>query len=111
MSQELNRLIINCGSSHVSASVVSNHGEQLKIEKSLSVPLEYDFQDEDAWLDAVSDGIREIVREGKLSGNANFIIPGSQVLAKTIRVPSVDKAKRAQVLAFEAQQNLPYDLD
>ena len=62
-------------------------------------------------LDAVSDGIREIVREGKLSGNANFIIPGSQVLAKTIRVPSVDKAKRAQVLAFEAQQNLPYDLD
>ena len=111
MSQELNRLIINCGSSHVSASVVSNHGEQLKIEKSLSVPLEYDFQDENAWLDAVSDGIREIVREGKLSGNANFIIPGSQVLAKTIRVPSVDKAKRAQVLAFEAQQNLPYELD
>lgn len=111
MSQELNRLIINCGSSHVSASVVSKHGDQLKIEKSLSVPLEYDYQDEEAWLDAVAEGIREIVREGKLSGNANFIIPGNQVLAKTIRVPSVDKVKRAQVLAFEAQQNLPYDLD
>lgn len=111
MSQELNRLIINCGSSHVSASIVSKQGDKLKIEKSLSVPLEYDFQDEDAWLDAVADGIRDIVREGKLSGNANFIIPGNQVLAKTIRVPSVDKVKQAQVLAFEAQQNLPYELD
>ena len=111
MSQEQNRLIINCGSSHVSASMVSHKASELKIEKSLSIPLEYDFQNEDAWIDAVSDGIREIVRVGKLSGSAHFIIPGNQVLTKTLHIPSVEKAKQPQVIAFEAQQNLPYDLD
>lgn len=111
MSKENSRLIINCGSSHISATVVSQNGNQLKIENSYSVTLDYDYQNDEAWLDAVADGIREIVREGKLSGKANFIIPGNQVLAKTLLLPSVDKDKLAQVLAFEAQQNLPYDLD
>ena len=111
MSKENSRLIINCGSTHISATVFSYNGEQLKIEKSHSVSLDYDYQDDEAWLDAVDVGIKEIVRIGKFSGKANFIIPGNQVLAKTLLLPSVAKNKQAQVLAFEAQHNLPYDLD
>ena len=57
---------------------------QLKIEKSHSVSLDYDYQDDEAWLDAVDVGIKEIIRIGKFSGKANFIIPGNQVLAKTL---------------------------
>ena len=89
----------------------SYNGKQLKIEKSHSVSLDYDYQDDDAWLDAVEVGIKEIIRIGKFAGKANFIIPGNQVLAKTLLLPSVAKNKQAQVLAFEAQHNLPYDLD
>lgn len=111
MSKENSRLIINCGSTHISATVFSYNGKQLKIEKSHSVSLDYDYQDDEAWLDAVDVGIKEIVRIGKFSGKANFIIPGNQVLAKTLLLPSVAKNKQAQVLAFEAQHNLPYDLD
>lgn len=111
MSKENSRLIINCGSTHISATVFSHDGNQLKIEKSHSVSLDYDYQDDDAWLDAVEVGIKEIIRIGKFSGKANFIIPGNQVLAKTLLLPTVAKNKQAQVLAFEAQHNLPYDLD
>ena len=111
MSKENSRLIINCGSTHISATVFSNIGNKLKIEKSYSVTLDYDYQDDEAWLDAVDLGIKEIIRIGKLSGKANFIIPGNQVLAKTLLLPSVAENKKAQVLAFEAQRNLPYDLD
>ena len=111
MSKENSRLIINCGSTHISATVFSYDGNQLKIEKSHSVSLDYDYQDDDAWLDAVEVGIKEIIRIGKFSGKANFIIPGNQVLAKTLLLPTVAKNKQAQVLAFEAQHNLPYDLD
>ena len=73
--------------------------------------LDYDYQDDEAWLDAIDLGIKEITRMGNYSGKANFIIPGNQVLAKTLLLPSVAKNKQAQVLAFEAQHNLPYDLD
>lgn len=111
MSKENSRLIINCGSTHISATVFSYDGKQLKIEKSHSVSLDYDYQDDEAWLDAVDVGIKEIIRVGKFSGKANFIIPGNQVLAKTLLLPTVAQIKQAQVLAFEAQHNLPYDLD
>lgn len=111
MSKENSRLIINCGSSHISATVVSYNGNQLKIENSHFVSLNYDYQNDEAWLDAVSVGIQEIIQKGKLSGKAHFIIPGNRVLAKTLLLPSVDKSKQAQVLAFEAKHNLPYDLD
>ena len=111
MSKENSRLIINCGSSHISATVVSYNGNQLKMENSHSVSLDYDYQNDEAWLDAVSDGLQEIIQKGKLSGKAHFIIPGNQVLAKTLLLPSVAKSKQAQVLAFEAQHNLPYELD
>lgn len=111
MSKENSRLIINCGSTHISATIFSYNDNQLKIEKSHSVSLDYDYQDDEAWLDAVDVGIKEIIQVGKYSGKANFIIPGNQVLAKTLLLPSVAKNKQAQVLAFEAQHNLPYDLD
>ena len=111
MSKENSRLIINCGSTHISATIFSYNDNQLKIEKSHSVSLDYDYQNDEAWLDAVDVGIKEIIQVGKYSGKANFIIPGNQVLAKTLLLPSVAKNKQAQVLAFEAQHNLPYDLD
>lgn len=111
MSQEDKRLIINCGSSHILAAEIAYSNDQLKVEKTVSVDLDYDYQDEGAWLEAISYSLKEIVRDGKLSGKASFIIPGNQVLTKSIRIPHVDKAKQNQVLAYEAQQNLPYDLD
>lgn len=111
MSQEDKRLIINCGSSHILAAEIAYSNDQLKVEKTVSVDLEYDYQDEGAWLEAIGYSLKELVRNGKLSGKASFIIPGNQVLTKSIRIPHVDKAKQNQVLAYEAQQNLPYDLD
>jgi len=111
MSQEDKRLIINCGSSHILAAEITYNNDQLKVEKTVSVDLDYDFQEEGAWLEAITFSLKEIVRDGKLSGKASFIIPGNQVLTKSIRIPHVEKAKQNQVLAYEAQQNLPYDLD
>ncbi|TVP75018.1 MAG: hypothetical protein EA353_14690, partial [Puniceicoccaceae bacterium] len=46
----------------------------------------------------------------KLSGRATFIAPGHQLLTKTLRIPHVEDSKRAQIVAFEAQQNIPYPL-
>ncbi|MEC7230760.1 MAG: pilus assembly protein PilM, partial [Verrucomicrobiota bacterium] len=104
------QLIINCGASRVTASVVSSSGGALQIEKLVTESLNYDYFDDDAWLGAVGVALHTLHHQHKFSGNASFIIPGNQVLTKTIRIPHVEDSKRAQIIAFEAQQNIPYPL-
>ena len=104
------RLIINCGASRVTAAVIVSHGGNLQIEKLVSEDLQYDFSNEEAILPSVGDALKVLAAKHKLSGKATLIIPGNQVLTKTIRIPHIEEAKRAQIIAFEAQQNIPYPL-
>jgi len=104
------QLIINCGASSVTAAVVSQHGDELQVEKLVTENLQYDYSNDDAWLDAIGVALKELARTYKFSGKARMIIPGNQVLTKTIRIPHVEVGKRAQIIAFEAQQNIPYPL-
>ncbi|MGC6455522.1 MAG: pilus assembly protein PilM [Coraliomargaritaceae bacterium] len=109
MSQS-NRLIIKCGASSVTAAVLSASGGGIRLEQVFTEKLRYDISDEDAWVDATGVALKEMSRANKLSGAATFILPGSQVLTRPIRIPYVDPAKRAQTVAFEAQQNIPFQL-
>ena len=104
------QLIINCGASRLTAAVVSSSGGQLQIEKFVTEELHYDFSSDDDWIGALGTALHTLYKRDKLSGKASFILPGSQVLTKTIRIPHVEPAKRAQIIAFEAQQNIPYPL-
>ena len=104
------QLIINCGASRVTAAVVSLNGGQLHIEKLVTEDLRYDFSSDDDWISATGTALQALHQRHKLSGKASFVIPGSQVLTKTIRIPHVEPGKQAQIIAFEAQQNIPYPL-
>lgn len=104
------QLIINCGATHVTASVLSQHGSSLQVDKLVSVDLDYDYSNDESWIDAVGQALQDLNNIHKFSGKASFIIPGNQLLTKTIRIPHVEDAKRAQIIAFEAQQNIPYPL-
>ena len=104
------QLIINCGASRVTAAVVYSSGGALQVEKLVTESLQYDFSNDDAWLGAVGVALDTLHHNHKFSGKASFIIPGNQVLTKTIRIPHVEESKRAQIIAFEAQQNIPYPL-
>lgn len=103
-------MIINCGASRVTAAYVSPQGNGFQIDKLVYERLQYDYSNDDAWIGAVGDALQTLARTHKLSGKATIIIPGNQVLTKTIRIANVDESKRAQVIAFEAQQNIPYPL-
>ncbi len=105
-----NRLIINCGASSITATVLSAHGDSLQVDKLVTESLHYDYSNDGAWLDAVGEALKQLARVHKLSGKATFIIPGNQVLTKSIKIPHVEEAKRAQIIAFEAQQNIPYPM-
>ncbi len=103
-------LIINCGASHVSAAMFTQNSGDLVLEDFVIEELDYDYSIDEEWLDSLMVALRNICHSHKLSGAASLIAPGYQLLTKTIKVPHVDDAKRPQIIAFEAQQNIPYPL-
>lgn len=102
-------LVVNCGASHVSASRFSVNGNTLVLEDFQALELDYDLSIEDEWLHATATAVKSLVGEG-YRGQATVIAPGYQLLTKTIKVPHVDASKQQQIIAFEAQQNIPYPL-
>ncbi|WOO41886.1 pilus assembly protein PilM [Rubellicoccus peritrichatus] len=102
-------LIVNCGASHVSASYYSTNNGSLTLDDFQAVDLEYDFSIEDDWLHATVQAVKSLTSSG-YKGKATLIAPGYQLLTKSIKVPHVEKAKQQQIIAFEAQQNIPYPL-
>ena len=104
------KLVINCGASQMSVATFSNRSGKLVLESFLTRDLEYDYANEEGWLPAVNGALREMSHELKFGGPATLIIPGYQLLTKPIKVPHVDPAKQAQIIAFEAQQSIPYPL-
>ena len=111
MRHKSNRLIINCGASSITAADVCVEDSQLRINKVYAEDLQYDYSVESSWLEAFTVGLKTLTARHKLSGAATVIIPGDQLLIKTIRIPHVAEQKRKQIIAFEAQQSIPYALD
>jgi len=66
--------------------------------------------------DAAREGLlkkafAELVAERPISGKlANVCAPGYQVFNKFVKLPPVDSSKAAQIIQYEAQQNIPFPL-
>ena len=104
-------LVINCGASHVAAAVFTSANGKLTLEELDTRDLRYDVAKEEAWLPALAEGLRDLSRSSaRFRGKATFILPGYQLLIKPIKVPHVETAKQAQIIAFEAQNNIPFPL-
>lgn len=94
----------------MTASVFSIVNGALQLERFTHIDLEYDLSQEDQWASAVGDAVRSLPSGFKGVGPTSFILPGYQVLTKSIKVPYVEESKRAQVITFEAMQQMPYPL-
>ena len=103
-------LIINCGISHISASVFISDGPELKLKQVALQTLHYDYSNDQIWLDSLMSGLELLCKNEKLKGDARFIFPGSLLLNKTIRVPHVDDEKQKKIVAFELSQKMPFPL-
>ena len=103
-------VIINCGISHISASVFISDGTKLKLKQVALQTLHYDYSNDKIWLDSLMAGLELLCKNEKLKGNARFIFPGSLLLNKTIRVPHVDEEKQKKIVAFELSQKMPFPL-
>src|SRR5437660_6547254 len=45
------------------------------------------------------------------AGNVNYAVPGQAVFIRFVKLPSIDEEKVERIIAFEAQQNVPFPID
>ncbi len=104
-------LILNCGSSRVSAFVFSaDASEPPKLEEVLTRDLDCSDDAEGSWLDALEKAMRQLSSPGNLPAEAHIIIPASNLLLNTLMVPNVGSGRQKNAVACELGQNLSFPL-
>jgi len=110
MSASSQATIVNLGASHVSVSAFTVNAGRLTLERLLVQDLPVGLAGEEEWLASAVEALRGLVQQHGLSGTATVIVPGFLLLSKPLKVPQVEKARQAQIIAFEAQNAIPYPL-
>src|SRR5213076_2857885 len=56
--------------------------------------------------------LREMMREMQIHhGQVNYAVPAQSVFARFVKLPALDATKIDKIIAFEAQQNVPFPID
>lgn len=103
-------LIVNLAASHVSISAFRTEGTKLVLEKYFTEDLPPALGDEE-WINAATSSVARLASSKGITGGATIIVPSFLLLQKSLKVAQVDSARQAQVIAFEAQNNIPYPLN
>ena len=105
-------LIFNFGASHFSLS--SFHvNDRLRLEEYHTFSLDKGIKDEWHWIESITDHLSKELDKGlniPRKSEARIILPAHLLLTKSIKVPWVENSRRQQIIAFEAQQNIPYPI-
>ncbi len=60
----------------------------------------------------IASALRDMMREmGIKNGPVNYSIAAQSVFARFVKLPSVDEEKIERIIAFEAQQNVPFPIE
>lgn len=102
--------VVNLAAGHVSVSVFSASAGSLVLERFVVQDLAPGIAGDDEWLAAAMEALRGLVAQQELRGTATVIVPGFLLLSKPLKVAQVEKERQAQIIAFEAQNAIPYPL-
>src|SRR5438105_3031656 len=59
----------------------------------------------------ITNALREMVAElGIKSGKVNYAVPSQSVFTRFVKLPAVEEEKIERIIAFEAQQNVPFPI-
>jgi type IV pilus assembly protein PilM len=103
-------LIVNLAASHVSISAFRTDGAKLILEQFYTEDLTPALGDEE-WISAATSAVARLASSKNIKGTATIIVPSFLLLQKALKVAQVESARQAQIIAFEAQNNIPYPLN
>ncbi len=101
-------IVIECGASRLAFAAFSRRRDRIRLENHDSIDLA--GMAETSWLHAVSNALMTLGGRVMRKGPVTIVLPPHLVLMKFIRVPRIESAKLAKVIAFEAEQNIPFAL-
>jgi len=102
---------VDCGAGHIiSGYISSDKAGNLSLDKFYCDVINPDTTDEGDWLGMIAASMAENSRKQKMSGVAALGLPGHHILGKFLKIPTIEESKRAKIVQFEAQQNIPYPL-
>lgn len=102
--------VVNLGAAHVSLAAFAALGGRLTLQRLLVQDLPAGLSGEDEWLAAATEALRGLVQQHEVSGVVTVIVPGFLLLSKSLKVAQVERERQAQIVAFEAQNAIPYPL-
>jgi type IV pilus assembly protein PilM len=89
-----------------------NDAGSLRLKQFAVRPLGQEGSQEGTREAALVEAIKEVLGTGGFSAKTiNVCAPGFTVFSKFVKLPNVDAAKVTQIIAYEAQQNVPFPLD
>lgn len=103
---------VDCGAGHITCGLVtSDKAGNLSLERLFCDVVNPDPAADGEWSGTISTSLAENSHAQKLSGASVLGLPGHHILGKFIKIPTVEESKRAKIVQFEAQQNIPYPLN
>ena len=103
--------IVNLAASNVSVSQFSAASGALVLEQFYVEEIAPGLTGDEEWLNAAIAALANLVNQHELKGRVTVIAPAFLLLQKPLKVAQVEKAKQAQIVAFEAQNAIPYPLN
>ena len=103
--------IVNLAASNVSVSQFSVQAGSLVLEQFFVEEITPGLTGDDEWLNASIAALASLVNAHDLKGRVTVIAPSFLLLQKPLKVPQVERARQAQIVAFEAQNAIPYPLN
>jgi type IV pilus assembly protein PilM len=105
-------LAVDCGAGHLACGLLtSDKSGRLQLEKLALDAFNPDPALDGGWTGMIGQALSETAGREKFAGPASIGLPGHHILGKFIKTPAVEESKRAKIVQFEAQQNIPYSLD
>ncbi len=103
--------IVNLAASNVSVSQFTAEAGRLVLEQLYLEEIAPGLTGDEDWLNAAMAALANLVSQHDLKGRVTVIAPAFLLLQKPLKVPQVEKARQAQIVAFEAQNAIPYPLN
>ena len=103
-------IIVTLGTTRVTIADFSWGPNGLELNRAISRSINYFDSAETEWITSVGDTINSICKEYKIKGLVKVVLPSSQLLSKTIRVPKVEELKQREVVSDELGQKMPFPL-
>ena len=98
---------MECAASRTALGLFRIQGRRLRLEQHAVELLPATAGEADRWMEQTRDALAALGRRLEVTGPVMVVLPPHLMLAKIIRVPRFERAKREKAIRFAAEEGIP----